>query len=211
MAAISAVLLIASQLVPGMEPWSLIAAPCLAAAAFLILKGRLAGSRARPNPAGQPARDRPRARAARGQQPEKEPDYLVVDGSNVMHWNDGPPSLDPLRLVLDDLTGRGFTPGVIFDANAGYKLFARFEDAGSFAARLGLPDDRVFVVPKGTQADRYILEAARTLRARVVTNDRYRDWHDQFPEVEEPSFLICGGAREGRIWLGLSSRPPRRD
>lgn len=124
-----------------------------------------------------------------------------------MHWTGGPPSLEPLRQVLDDLTGRGFTPGVIFDANAGYKLFSLYLDAAGFAARLKLPPERVYVVPKGTQADLYILDAARNLGARIVTNDRYRDWQDRFPEVAEPGFLIRGGEREGAIWLKVSDLP----
>lgn len=203
-AAISVALLIASVLVPGMEPWSLLAVPCLAAAGFLILKGRAGAGRSGRDPATRSARGRPRRPAGGNRRAENDPDYIVVDGSNVMHWTDGPPSLEPLRMVLDELTGRGFTPGVIFDANAGYKLFTAYRDAHSFAAHLGLPHDRVFVVPKGTQADLYILESARTLRARVVTNDRYREWHDRFPEVAEPGFLIRGAERDGAVWLDLA-------
>ena len=50
---------------------------------------------------------------------------IVVDGSNVMHWNDDVPSVRTLTLVLADLTARGFAPHVFFDANVGYKLWGR--------------------------------------------------------------------------------------
>ena len=190
---ISLVGLIAAVLTPGLRQLILLAAPCLVAALVLIALRRGKGAQApkrRPRRSGRPDGGKPRS-------------YVVVDGSNVMHWAGDPPSLLPVIRLLDDLEARGFTPGVIFDANAGYKLFDRFHDAASFAAQLDLPFDRVFVVPKGTQADQYILEAARSLKARVVTNDRYRDWRGAFPEVAEPGFLIGGGERDGGIWLNL--------
>lgn len=101
------------------------------------------------------------------------------------------------------------TPGVIFDANAGYKINDRYLDDGAFASLLGLPDANVLVVPKGTPADRYILEAARSMGARIVTNDRFRDWEDSFPEVRQADLLIRGGFREGRLWL--KDRAARQD
>lgn len=191
--AISLAVLIAAVLSPSLQPWILLAAPCLAAALVLIALRRREEAQAPKRPLRRPGR------RERG----KQPSYVVVDGSNVMHWAGDPPSLRPVIRVLDDLEARGFTPGVIFDANAGYKPFDRYHGTESFADRLNLPSDRVFVVPKGTQADLYILESARQLGARVVTNDRYRDWQEQFPEVGRHDFLIRGGERDGGIWLGL--------
>lgn len=34
-----------------------------------------------------------------------------------------------------------------------------------------------------------------------MTNDRYRDWQADFPEVAAPGFLIRGGVRDGAVWL----------
>ena len=48
-----------------------------------------------------------------------------------------------------------------------------------------------------------ILAAARDLGAKIVTNDRFRDWADQHPEVHRPGHLIRGGYASGRIWLDL--------
>jgi hypothetical protein len=47
------------------------------------------------------------------------------------------------------------------------------------------------------------LAAAADLGARVVTNDRYRDWVEQHPEVTEPGHLIRGGYKAGKLWLDL--------
>lgn len=130
---------------------------------------------------------------------------VVIDGSNVMHWGGGEPSLEPLRAVIDLATERGWTPGVVFDANAGYKIIGRYQHDGDLARELALPEDRVFVVPKGTQADPVILQAARDMGARVISNDRFRDWAEQFPEVTTPGHLVTGSLTKGRLRLDLPS------
>jgi hypothetical protein len=68
---------------------------------------------------------------------------------------------------------------------------------------LGLAEDRIMVVPKGTPADKYALIAARDLGAWIVTNDRFRDWAKAHPEVVTPGHLIRGDYRDGKLWLDL--------
>lgn len=128
---------------------------------------------------------------------------VVVDGSNVMYWKDEKPRLDTVREVVAHLEAQGFKPGVMFDANAGYLLTGKYQHHPAFAKLLGLTPDRVLVVPKGQPADPTILAAARELDARIVTNDRFRDWAEHHPEVRQPGHLIRGGYREGRPWLEL--------
>jgi hypothetical protein len=194
-AAGSASLLFLALIRPGLHDWVMLAGPCLAASIFLIFRHYFLGPE-----------------AENGAEPwgrlQKPVDNTVlVDGSNVMHWNENQPSLDTLRWVLEALRQRGFNPGVIFDANAGYKVAGRYLDDDILARELCLPAAQVLVVPKGTPADEYILTVARKLRARVVTNDRFRDWAGQFPEVHQPDFLIRGGARPGHVWLDETARP----
>ncbi|WP_424941647.1 NYN domain-containing protein [Aliiroseovarius sp. S253] len=125
----------------------------------------------------------------------------VVDGSNVMHWQNGEPCFEPLQDVLGELKKLGFAPGVIFDANAGYLLVGKYQDDDKLAKRLKLPEDAVVVVSKGSSADPVILKAARELNGIVVTNDRFRDWVEDFPEIHRPGFLIRGGYKAGNLWL----------
>jgi Zc3h12a-like ribonuclease protein len=172
----------AAFFVPGWADYLLISAPCAAASLFLLLRRLLA----RPKMARQGA--------------EK---WVIIDGSNIMHWKDGTPQIDTVRAVLRVLKDRGYTPGVIFDANAGYLLSGHYRHDGSFGKALGLPRDRVMVVPKGTPADPYILTAARDLGAVIVTNDQFRDWADHYTEIQQPGYLIKGGFRADKIWLNL--------
>lgn len=137
---------------------------------------------------------------------------VVVDGSNVMHWRDGTPNLATVNEVVQALSSRGFRVGVMFDANAGYKLFDHYAHDDRFARALGLPEDQIMVVPKGTQADGHLLQAARDLGARIVTNDRFRDYADRYPEVAAPGHLIKGGYRKGQLWLSsdVHAQPAQR-
>lgn len=136
---------------------------------------------------------RPKARDPR--------DWVVVDGSNVLHWHEGTPKLATLVEVLAELSARGLSAGVIFDANVGYKISTRYLDDADLAKMLKLPLEQVLVVHKGTPADAVILKSARDLGARVVTNDRYRDWAEAYPEVAQEGLLIRGGYRGGKVWL----------
>lgn len=139
-----------------------------------------------------PRRPKPRASA--------EP-WILVDGSNVMHWQDNTPQLAPVQSVVAHLMALGYVPGVVFDANAGWKLVGRYLHDGDFARLLGLERRQVLVVSKGTPADPFLLATAQDFDARIVTNDRYRDWAEAHPKVLEPGFLIRGGMREGKVWL----------
>jgi hypothetical protein len=180
-------------MVPGLSDLALLAGPMVAASLFLLIRAAL-----RPRPA-QP----PETRGWRVKKPQAK--WIVVDGSNVMHWADDTPRIEPLREVLAHLKAQGYAPGVVFDANAGYLVEGRYRHDGAFAKLLGLPEDRIMVVPKGTPADPMILTAARDLGARVVTNDRYRDWAGEYPEVRRAGFLVRGGYRDGRLWLDLET------
>lgn len=170
-------------LLPGYGDLILLAGPCAVAALILCLRAALSGKKATRN-------------------------WILIDGSNVMHWKDNTPQIATLREVIAHLRNLRHTPAVIFDANAGYLLAGRYQDDHRMAIHLGLPDNRVLVVPKGTIADSYLLTVARDFNAPIVTNDRYRDWADDYPEIAEPGRLIRGGYRDGSLWLDRMGAPP---
>ena len=184
---------------------------------FLLLLPRRRGIGRR---SGRPARRksaRPARRqtARRGKRPPapwgrsgKQGNWVLIDGSNVMHWLDNTPQLAPVLQVLAMLKAEGLAPRIVFDANAGYDLFGKYLNGSDFARILSLPHDQVLVVPKGTQADGFLLASARNLKVRIVTNDRYRDWAEMHPEVNTPDFLIPGGMQDGKVWL--TGREPTR-
>jgi Zc3h12a-like Ribonuclease NYN domain len=177
---VSLVAVAAAQTIPAFRDLTLLASACATAGLILFLRRFL--------------RKAVQARKARQK-------WVIIDGSNVMHWKDGTARIDTLREVVQHLKAQGFSPGVVFDANAGHILSGKYLHHGAMGRLLGLPEDKVMVVHKGTQADSTILAAAKDLGARVVTNDRYRDWVDMHPEVQQPGYLIKGGYRAGKLWV----------
>ena len=133
--------------------------------------------------------------------PAVDEDWVLIDGSNVMHWQDNTPSLETISKVVGLVRASGYVPGVVFDANAGWKLAGRYLHDGDFARLLGLEPRQVLVVAKGTQADPFLLQTAREFGARIITNDRFRDWAAENPDVQKPGFLIRGTVRGGEIVL----------
>ncbi|MGL4321996.1 MAG: NYN domain-containing protein [Paracoccaceae bacterium] len=182
-----------AALVPGLSDVALVTG-LAAFAAFLLLLG--AGMA----PRGPRRRYTPWTTAP-------DPCRLIVDGSNVMHWRDNVPDLATLRAVLRQLAEMGYRPEVTFDANAGYLVAGGFKNSAAFAALLGLPRHRVHVVHKGTVADTYILQAAKRTQAPIISNDRYRDWEGDHPEIREPGRLIRGGWAKGQPWVDLAPLP----
>lgn len=176
----SVVVLIASQI--GYAAPALVIPASLGALLFLVLVLR------------PPARSPGRSVLGKRNQ-------VIVDGSNVMYWKNGEPRLDSVTDVVAKLKALGFTPGVMFDANVGYQLSGRFLNDDAMSRLLKLPKDRVLVAPKGTPADELILQAARDLGARIVTNDRYRDWAERYPEISDPGHLIKGRYQQGDVKL----------
>jgi hypothetical protein len=167
---------------PGLSDLLMLGAPWVLASLFLLVQAYL------------------RARTQVAQH------WIVVDGSNVMHWKEGRADMATTRAVTDRLKSLGYTPLVVFDANAGYKIAGSYKHDFALGRMLGLPANQVMVVPKGRPADPTILAAARDLGASVVSNDRYRDWAETYAEVKDPGFLIQGGYRTGQLWLDLGDK-----
>jgi hypothetical protein len=167
---------LAALVLPGQSDWLLLTLPAALAGLWLALRSRTRGRAGRP---------------------------VIIDGSNVMHWKDGEPGLDPVREVIRQLRAAGYEPGVVFDANAGYKLEGRYLHDGAFGKRLNLARRNVMIVPRNTPADPLILTAARDYGAPVVTCDRFRDWRADFPEIATPGFLIAGRYEGRQLVLDL--------
>lgn len=104
----------------------------------------------------------------------------IIDGSNVAHSSEGDQArLENIRLVSRKLVEEGYQPVVVVDAALRHQIDdrTRFEEM--------VEDGRIKQAPAGTDADYFILSFARELEAVVVSNDRFKDRLDAFPEARE--------------------------
>lgn len=127
--------------------------------------------------------------------------WAVIDGSNVMFWGGQEANLRHVAAVVRAARAEGHEPIVWFDANAGYRVSGRYLNACELAKYLRLPVRQVMIAPKGTPADPLILDSATRLAAPVITNDRYRDWFDQYPLAADPTRMIRGRIANGAARL----------
>jgi hypothetical protein len=122
--------------------------------------------------------------------PEDNGRTAIVDGSNVAHSSEGgQPLLDNIRVVVGKLEQEGYDPVVVVDAALRHQIddeagYERMVDAG-----------RIRQAPAGTDADYFILSFARELDAVVVSNDRFKDRLQSFPEARERviRYMIVNG------------------
>jgi hypothetical protein len=111
---------------------------------------------------------------------KQESRVVIVDGSNVAHSTEGDRArLENIRIVSAKLTEEGYEPVVVVDAALRHQI----DDATGYEQMV--EDGRIRQAPAGTDADYFILSFARELDAAVVSNDRYRNRLDAFPEARE--------------------------
>ena len=117
---------------------------------------------------------------------------VVIDGANVAYEErsaGGKPKLSNLLKVRRELEERDFEAIIIVDASLKYDI-----DDQEQLEQL-IRSQEVRQVPAGTDADYFIIQFADQLDARVVTNDRYRDYAEQYPWVTErrmPYMIVKG-------------------
>lgn len=157
-------------------------------------------------PRPHPAHPQPRCPAQRPAAVPALPDLpnpLLVDGSNVMFWDDNRPTTGALLKVIGKLRDAGNDPVLCFDANVGYKLANRPLDRAALARLLDVPPAQVLICPSRTDADAMILRLAALHGIPVVSNDRFRDYPDHGAKVSR----LGGSIARGKVMLRQFSPP----
>lgn len=120
---------------------------------------------------------------------------IVVDGANVAYIEkseNGGPKIDNILAVDRELKDKGYEPIIIVDASLQYEI----DDAEHFETLIN--NQTIRQAPAGTDADFFILETAREHKAKIVTNDRYKDYQDKYNWIEKARLplMIINGAVE---------------
>ena len=104
----------------------------------------------------------------------------LVDGSNVAHSSEGEKArLRNIELVVARLEEDGLEPIVVADAALRHQI----DDTQKYEALID--EGEIRQAPAGTDADWFILSFARELDAYIVSNDRFRDRQEAFPDARE--------------------------
>jgi hypothetical protein len=110
----------------------------------------------------------------------EESRIALVDGSNVAHSSEGEKArLRNISLVCEKLLEEGLEPIVVADAARRHQI-----DDTALYERM-VEDGRIRQAPAGTDADYFILSFARELDASIVSNDRFRDRSEAFPDARD--------------------------
>jgi hypothetical protein len=139
-------------------------------------------------------------------------DPVLVDAANVAHSTEGPTAkLGNITLVMDKLRDEGFRPLIVADAALRHQI----DDKAAYEQLI--EDGIVKQAPAGTDADFFILSFAREMKARILTNDRFRDRAEEFADERDRviRYMIVDGAvvleqRAKRRFSGKRSGRPAR-
>jgi len=120
---------------------------------------------------------------------ESRTNIVIVDGSNVAHASEGNAArLANIIAVRDKLVEEGLEPIIIVDAALRHQIddergYETLVDGGT-----------VRQAPAGTDADYFILQFAEEFDASVVSNDRFRDRIEKYPELRSRlvKYMIVG-------------------
>jgi hypothetical protein len=119
-------------------------------------------------------------------------EVVIIDGANVAYEErsaGGKPKLSNLLRVRGELEGRGFEAVILVDASLKYDI----DDQSQLETLIH--SQQVRQVPAGTDADYFIIQLAEQFNARVVTNDRYKDYLEQYPWINDrrlPYMIVKG-------------------
>jgi hypothetical protein len=132
---------------------------------------------------------------------QTEERIAIIDGSNVAYSGGEAAQLANILAVRDKLVEEGFATHILADAALRHQI----DDKAEFERMV--EDGEIRQAPAGTDADFFILSFARELNARVVSNDRYRDRQEAFPEARDAviRYMVLDGE------VVLEHRTKRRD
>ena len=120
----------------------------------------------------------------------EETKTVIVDGSNVAHSSEGArPLLENILAVRDKLVEEGYEPVILADAALRHQI----DEENAFEKMI--ESGEIKQAPAGTDADYFILSFARELEATIVSNDRFKDRVEAFPEVRDRviRYMIING------------------
>ena len=129
---------------------------------------------------------------------------VVVDASNVAHHvknDNGQPQIANILAAVKALEESEDEFVIIADASLRHEI----DDKAQFGKLL--QSENVEEVPPGNDADHFILDIATREKARILSNDKFRDYAAEFRNIS--SMRIPFVIENGRLTFGRPKKPKR--
>ena len=129
---------------------------------------------------------------------------VIIDAANVAHFHKGEGSkakLKNITLAVKALEQGNHDFLIIADASLRHNI----DDKETFV-RL-VEDGIIDEVPVGTIADHYILDLAYEEDAKVLSNDKFRDFMSEFPDIN--SIRIPFSIQDNELIMGKTKKPKK--
>ncbi|WP_409200866.1 NYN domain-containing protein [Methanobrevibacter sp. DSM 116169] len=129
---------------------------------------------------------------------------VVIDGSNVAHYKknkDSKPQLSNILAAVDALEKKGDEFVIIVDASLRHEI----DEKEEFEKLL--ESENVEQVEAGNNADHFIFELAEKENAKILSNDKFRDFSDEFKDIN--SKRISFGFDGDKITFGKPKKPKK--
>ncbi len=129
---------------------------------------------------------------------------VIIDASNVAHYKkvgDSKAKLNNIIAAVRTLEQDNHDFLIIADASLRHTI----DDKENFVKLVenGIIDE----VPVGTIADHYILELAEEEDAKILSNDKFRDFASEFPDLR--SMRLPFSMKEDKLIIGKSKKPKK--
>lgn len=129
---------------------------------------------------------------------------VIIDAANVAFYHKGENSkakLNNIILAVRALEKENHNFLIIADASLRHSI----DDKDTYLKLVN--DDVIDEVPVGTIADHYILTLAEEENAKILSNDKFRDFASEFPDIQ--SMRISFSIENNNFILGKTKKPKK--
>jgi len=129
---------------------------------------------------------------------------VIIDASNLAYYQVGEnskPKLNNILTAVNTLEKEGHEFVIIADASLKHEI----DDKKKF--KILLKEKAIEEVPSGTDADLFILNLAEEENAKILSNDYFREFFDEFKDIN--SRRLPYSFKNGEISIGRSQKPKK--
>ena len=129
---------------------------------------------------------------------------VIVDASNVAHFKkneNSEPMLTNIIVAVETLEARDYEYEIIADASLAHDIDNKDD------YNLLLEEKSIEEVPIGNNADHFILNLAEEEHAKILSNDKFRDFKDEFLNID--SMRIPFSFDGNKLVMGKTKSPKK--